>query len=158
MRHIVIALLALLLFGGSSPVGPEIVRLEIRVLPVRSCVDERGLQLRGMALEVGGAQVTHVLQRAKLLDGAWSGWSPVHVPFHEAAGKYDTRVKVVYGSDLEPVEVVSTEDVGGFTTVTLRNVRRSTSLRVYVGDNADFARLDCIVDNALLACNSVMEV
>lgn len=158
MRHVAVAVLALLFISGASPIGPEVVTLRIKVLPVRTCVDERGLQLKGTVLEVGGARVAHVNQRAKLLDGSWSGWSPVRVPFHEVDGKFDTNLKIVYGSDLEPVEVISSMDSGGLVTVTLRNVRRSMSLRVYVGDNADFARLDCLVDNGSLACDNIVEV
>jgi len=161
-RGMMIVALALGILG-SVPAGVEDVTLRITLLDVSSCVDARGLQAHGTALRVGGAEVPQIATRVKLPDGAWSGWGRQREPFHAVPqGKvtaYDTRMKIVYPGDLEPVEVVSAIDKGRETTVRLRNARRSLAIRVYIGDTADYRRLDCLVmDNGVLTCENISEV
>ena len=161
-RGMMIVALALGILG-SVPIGAEDVTLRIALLDVPSCVDARGLQARGTALRVGGAEVQQIETRMKLLGGAWSGWGKQREPFHAMPkGKvitYDTQMKIVYPGDLEPVEVVSSIDDGREVTVKLWNERRSFAIRVYIGDTADYRRLDCLVmDNGVLTCKNTSEV
>lgn len=155
-----IALVILALFASASaPLGPEIFRLDIERKIIGPCPDG---DLLGTELVIGNAPVSHLKHRVRDLKGEWSPWFAWVAPFHEIERNglihYDTSIKVVYAEDNEPLEILSNATVDGRVLIRIANPRRSRNVRIFVGDNADFVRLDCMVDGGRAVCDSHKEV
>lgn len=167
---ILVVMLTVLCAGGADALGPETVVLHVeqqrpcsfQQLADQDLVSEEfsgcaDIEIRGTVLNVGGASIRQTQVRR---DGQWVDMDPKTFGEHEKGDvlTYRTVLRVVYPGDLEPLEILGQEQEGSTVTYQILNWRRTRSIRIYVGDTAEYVRLTCVLDGREIICKNVIEV
>lgn len=167
---VLVAVMVMVVCGPSTAMGPEVVELVVEQQRPCSCSElaEKGLigeefagckpvQIRGTVLVVGGASIR---QAQVHRDGQWLPLDPPTFGEHQRGDVlvYDTVLRVVYPGDLKPLEILEQEQDGSTVwRYSIHNVRRGKSIRIYVGDTAEFVRLDCVLSGGKVRCGTYRE-
>jgi len=159
--------------AGVTETAPEILHLVIEQRRPCTCAEQvrQGLrteefsaceldpEVRGTVLVIGGRKVPQV-QRRDDPGSEWEHVGPRVFSERESNGllHFATVLRIVYPEDDAPLEVLEGKRTGPVWVYTIRNVRGRRAVRVYVGDTAEYVRLNCVVDGAMLSCEDYLEV